>query len=107
MIPFVIVYSPGLVMEGGAMLVLLTVATIIIGIFLISIAMTGYFLRPVGPVARIVACLCGLLLCIPINSFPLAPAVVTVAAALGLLLLTCEIVVRKRSDASSGGTNHA
>ena len=106
-IPFVIVFSPGLVMEGGAILVVITVTTLIIGIFLISVAMTGYFLRPVGPAVRAVTCLSGLLLCIPINSFPAATYIVAVAAALGISLLAFEVVVRNRSDASSGGTNHA
>jgi TRAP transporter 4TM/12TM fusion protein len=106
-IPFVIVFSPGLIMQGGAMLVLITVTTVVIGIFLVSIAMTGYFLRPVGLIVRVVACLCGLLLCIPINSFPSANIIVAVAATLGILLLAFEIVVRNRSDDSPGGKNHA
>ncbi|MCH8336499.1 MAG: TRAP transporter fused permease subunit [Proteobacteria bacterium] len=106
-IPFAFVFSPGLTMQGSAGLITITVATFVVGIFLISIAMTGYFLRPVGPVVRVIACVTGLLLWIPVNSFTYAAIVVAGAAVSGLLLLAYEIVISRRSDAVSGDQNNA
>ena len=106
-IPFAFVFSPGLTMQGSAGLITITVATFVVGIFLISIAMTGYFLRPVGPVVRVIACVTGLSLWIPVNSFTYAAIVVAGAAVSGLLLLAYEIVISRRSDAVSGDQNNA
>ena len=69
-------------MNGGAVLVAITLATCVVGIFLISIAMTGYFLRPLGAGLRLVAGGSGLLLWMPVDAFGKADLVV---AAKGLL----------------------
>ena len=106
-IPFAFVFSPGLTMNGSPGLITITVATFVVGIFLISIAMTGYFLRPIGPAVRVVACLAGLLLWIPVNSFAYAAIVVAGAAVSGLLLLAYEIVISRRANAVSGDQNNA
>ena len=106
-IPFAFVFSPGLTMNGGPSFITITVAAFVVGIFLVSIAMTAYFLRPIGPVVRVVACASGLLLWIPVNSFPSAPIVVAGAAASGILLLAFEIVQTNRSAAHSGDQDNA
>ena len=100
-IPFAFVFSPGLTMNGDPGFISITILTFVVGIFLISIAMTGYFLRTVGPVARVVACLAGLLLWIPVNAFASASIVVAGAAVIGILLLAFEIVTAKRSASIS------
>jgi TRAP transporter 4TM/12TM fusion protein len=102
LIPFAFVFSPGLTMNGGAGLIAITVVTCVVGIFLISIAMTGYFLRPVGAAARVIACLSGLLLWIPVNAFALAGLVVAAAAVSGILLLAFEIAASRRAEDDSG-----
>ena len=94
-------------MNGSPGLITITVATFVVGIFLISIAMTGYFMRPIGPAARVVACLVGLLLWIPVNAFASAGIVVAGAAALGILLLVFEIISSKKSTAVSGDQGNA
>ncbi len=106
-IPFVFVFSPGLMMNGSFGVVAIAVATLIAGIFLISIAMTGYFLRPIGLLRRAVAFLTGCFLCIPINSFALADALFAVAATSGLLFLASEIVMTRRAAGLSGGNKNA
>ena len=106
-IPFAFVFSPGLTMNGSPGLITITVATFVVGIFLISIAMTGYFMRPVGLVARVIACLSGLMLWIPVNAFASAGIVVAVAAASGILLLVFEIMMSKRTTVDSGDKNNA
>ena len=102
-IPFVIVFSPGLTMSGGPILVSFTVLSFLLGIFLVSIGMTGYFMRPVGMVARVVACSSGVLLWTPFGMFERADAIVAGAALLGLSLLAFEIATHKRSSDSRGG----
>lgn len=106
-IPFAFVFSPGLTMNGGARIISITVLTFVVGIFLVSIAMTGYFMRPVGPVARVLACCSGLLLWIPINAFASAAYIVAAAAATGILLLAIEMVMYRRSAVDSGDRNNA
>ena len=106
-IPFAFVFSPGLTMNGGPGFITITVATFVVGIFLVSIAMTAYFLRPIGPVPRVIACVSGLLLWIPVNAFASAPILVAGAAASGILLLAFEIVQTKRSGVHSGDQDNA
>ena len=106
-IPFAFVFSPGLTMNGRPGFITITVATFVVGIFLVSIAMTGYFMRPIGPIVRVLACISGLLLWIPINSFASAGILVAAAAALGISLLVFEIVQAKRPRTASGDQNNA
>ena len=96
-IPFVFVFSPGLILHGSFGDVAVAVSAIIAGIFLISIAITGYFLRPVGKLQRILALLAGLSLCIPVDSMASARWLVAAAATLGILLLAFEVVMTRRS----------
>ncbi|MCZ6537627.1 MAG: TRAP transporter fused permease subunit [Gammaproteobacteria bacterium] len=106
-IPFVFVFSPGLMMNGSFGLVAIAVTTLIAGIFLISIAMTGYFLRPIGPLRRAIPFLAGCILCVPINSFALPGTVFALAATSGLLFLASEIVMMRRAAGLSGGSDNA
>jgi TRAP transporter 4TM/12TM fusion protein len=96
-IPFVFVFSPGLTMSGGFGLVATTVSAIVLAIFLLSIAFTGYFMRPVGPILRVIAMTAGLLLCVPVNAFDSAGMLIAIAAISGTLLLAFEIVMTKRT----------
>ncbi len=102
-IPFVFVFSPGLTMQGGFRLIAIAVTTLVAGIFLISIAVTGYFLRPIGPMRRAIALLAGCFLCIPISFFALAGTVLAAAATSGLSFLVFEIVMTRRTEGLPGG----
>jgi TRAP transporter 4TM/12TM fusion protein len=95
-IPFVFVFSPGLTMTGGFAFVALTVATVSMAIFLLSIALTGYFLQPIGPIRRMFALLTGCVLCVPIGSFDHAGTMLAVAATSALSLLAFEILKKNR-----------
>ncbi len=94
-IPFVIVFSPGLTMDGDFGLIAVIVAAMIGGIFLVSIAVTGYFQRPPSPLLRSLACLAGMALCIPVNSFPRAGSTELVAAAAGTSFFAAEVMRAK------------
>ena len=107
LIPFAFVFSPGLTMNGGPGFITITVAAFTVGIFLISIAMTAYFLRPLAALPRLVAGISGLLLWIPVNAFSAATIVVAGAALSGILLLAFEIVMSRRFTAVPGEQDNA
>jgi uncharacterized paraquat-inducible protein A len=66
----------------------------------LSVALTGYFLRPLGPVRRVIALLSGLLLCLPADAFPSAGFLLAAAAAVGTILVGIELVVRPQSGSA-------
>lgn len=84
-------------MGGDFGLIAVTVAAMIGGIFLVSIAVTGNFLRPPSPLLRSLACLAGMAPCIPVNSFPRVGSAVLVAAAAaaGTLFFPAEVMRAK------------
>lgn len=61
-IPFMFVYSPPLLLQGGAISIVQGVITGCIGVLCIAICVQGYLLAPAGVVERIAAFAAGLLL---------------------------------------------
>jgi len=82
-------------MGGDFGLIAVTAAAMFGGTFLVSIAVTGYFLRPPSPLLRSLACLVGVAPCIPVNYFPRAGSTVLVAAAAGTLFFAAEVIRAK------------
>jgi TRAP transporter 4TM/12TM fusion protein len=98
-VPFLFVLSPTLLLIGPAGDVALAVATAALGIWLVSIGVIGYFMRPVGAGLRALFAAAGLLALIPATAFPGAVITDIVGAALGAVLLGREIwVVRWRQS---------
>ncbi|MDX1404358.1 MAG: TRAP transporter fused permease subunit [Woeseiaceae bacterium] len=95
-IPFAFVFSPGLTMNGSAVFVCVTVITFVIGIFLLSVAMTGFFMRPVAPLTRLLIAIAGMALWVPLDAFASAGMVIAAGAILGISLLAYEIVMARR-----------
>jgi TRAP transporter 4TM/12TM fusion protein len=91
-IPFVFVFSPGIMMNGGVMRIAQSVTTLVAGIFLVSVAMTGYFRRRLGHGGRAIALLTGCALCVPVGAYAQGTIVAVVAASLGALFIGYEIV---------------
>lgn len=96
-IPFVFIFSPGIIMDADMTVVARSVGLLGAGILLISIALIGYFLRPLGWPRRIVALVAGCCLCIPIDTFPATTMLVMIASVSGAVLLVAEIILTKRS----------
>jgi TRAP transporter 4TM/12TM fusion protein len=90
-VPFLFVLSPTLLLIGPADAVALAVVTAVLGIWLVSIAMIGYFMRPMGPVLRMAFGASGLLALIPAGAFPGAVWTDIVGAAAGALLIGREL----------------
>lgn len=64
-LPFVFVYSQGVILQGDTLKVLLDIATAAIGILALSIAIEGYFRRPITPLWRLLVAVGGVLLLAP------------------------------------------
>jgi TRAP-type uncharacterized transport system fused permease subunit len=64
-VPFIFAYHPALLLQGTFLEVLVGVATAVIGIGLIAIAVEGYLFRPLSWPRRMLLCGGGLLSLIP------------------------------------------
>jgi TRAP transporter 4TM/12TM fusion protein len=69
-VPFLFIFSPSLLFEGEALILLLDVAMAIAGVWLVSAALIGYLYRPLSMIARAAIVVSGLALLIPIGTFP-------------------------------------
>ncbi len=68
-VPFLFVWSPTLLMQGSAVDVTLAFLTAAAGIYLVSIGVVGYMVRPIGPLRRIAFAVAGLAMMIPARAF--------------------------------------
>jgi TRAP-type uncharacterized transport system fused permease subunit len=101
-VPFLFVLSPTLLLIGPADAVALAIVTAVLGIWLVSISMIGYFMRPMGWMLRALFALSGLLALIPAGAFPGAVVTDIVGAALGAALIAREVwVTRMRVRAAA------
>jgi len=69
-VPFLFVSSPTLLMQGPVPDVVLAVATAVMGVYLVSVAVAGFMTRPVGTPLRIAFALAGVAMMIPARAFP-------------------------------------
>jgi TRAP-type uncharacterized transport system fused permease subunit len=68
-LPFLFVYSPSLLLQGGVGESLIAVVTEIAGVWLISIVIAGYFSEPLDRIGRIWALIAGAMVLIPSGAF--------------------------------------
>jgi TRAP transporter 4TM/12TM fusion protein len=102
-VPFLFVLSPTLLLIGPADAVALAIVTAVLGIWLVSIAMIGYFMRPMGALLRAAFGVSGLLALIPAGAFPGAVWTDIVGAAFGAVLIAREVwLTRLRVRATAG-----
>ena len=94
-VPFLFVLSPTLLLIGPADAVALAIVTAVLGIWLVSIAMVGYFMRPLSAGLRAVFGTAGLLSLIPAGAFPGAAITDAVGAALGAALIGREFWLQR------------
>ncbi len=90
-VPFLFVLSPTLLLIGPADAVALAIVTAVLGIWLVSIALIGYFMRPMGAALRAVFGFSGLMALIPAGAFPGAAITDIVGALLGAILIGREV----------------
>jgi TRAP transporter 4TM/12TM fusion protein len=68
-IPFMFIYAPTLLMQGPALGVVLAVATATFGVWVVSIGIVGYLVRPLNALARVLLAASGIALVIPADAF--------------------------------------
>ena len=90
--------SPALIMQGGALEVALSFTTALFGVFLVSVAVTGFFFTPIVPGFRIVYVAAGLALIVPIDAFVGAPWINLAGGALGAALIAANVVKRRARE---------
>lgn len=90
-VPFLFVYSPSLLLKGSPLSVTIAVATAIGGVWLVSVALTGYFMRPLRAM-RFGFGATGLLLMIPAGIASWGPWTDIIGLAGGVALVGYEIV---------------
>ena len=97
-VPFLFVLSPTLLLIGEPGDIALALVTAALGIWLGSIAVIGYFMRPMGAGLRALFGVAGILALIPSGAFPGAVVTDVIGAALGAALIAREIwLVRLRA----------
>ena len=101
LVPFLFVLSPSLLMEGGAFEVIATAVTAAGGVWLVSIAIMGYFVRELGLLLRFLFGLAGLALLIPGSGFEGAQLTDIAGLVIGALLIGREVVASRAAKASA------
>jgi len=95
-VPFLFVLSPQLLLQGTPWAVALAAATAVAGVWLGSIAVTGYFLRPLAAPMRLAFAVSGLMALLPAGAFPGAIYTDLAGMLAGLALIGYEIALRRR-----------
>ncbi len=95
-IPFVFVLSPALIGQGEAGDIILAASTAIVGVWIASCGLIGYFCGPLGPVNRLLFFTAGFLLLLPANAIPYGLMINGVGLVLGVLLLARDYLTNRR-----------
>jgi TRAP-type uncharacterized transport system fused permease subunit len=94
-IPILFVFSPSLLLDGEPLELLHDVGTVVAGVWLVSIAIVGYFRRHLTAVQRATFTVAGFLLLFPSGAFELAIWTDVLGGLLGLAVLVCEYMEPK------------
>ena len=101
LVPFLFVLSPSLLMEGGAFEVIAAAVTAAGGVWLVSIAIMGYFVRELGLPLRVLFGLAGAALLIPGSGFEGAELTDLAGLVVGALLIGREVMVSRAAKAGA------
>lgn len=96
-VPFLFVASPTLILVGNPLEIAQAIAGAFIGVWLVSIAVVGYFTRLLGWPSRLLFAISGILALIPAGAFAGGYWTDIVGVGAGLVLIGYEIM-RKRND---------
>lgn len=89
-VPLLFVISPALLLRGETGVIIFTIATAIVGVWLTSIAIAGFFLRPLAAPIRCVFGTVGVLALIPAEAFAGGVYTDIIGVVAGLLLVGYE-----------------
>lgn len=94
-IPFLFIFSPSLLLQGGVAETVFDVATALSAVWLMAAGFTGYSVRRIGVLARVGYAVAGALLIMPVGMFPNAYILVLCGAAIGVPSLAFDILRRR------------
>jgi TRAP transporter 4TM/12TM fusion protein len=100
-VPFLFVLSPTLLLFGEPMEIVFDVVTAFIGIYVLSVAMVGYFSRPLPVVLRLVIAAAGAASLMPSAVMPTDHLLNLAGIALGAAILGYEFLVARRLGAGA------
>ena len=100
-VPFLFVYSPTLILLGDPSDIVINVVTAIVGTYLASLGVVGYFTRLLNPLFRILLVGSGLAAMLPYEIFAEAGMVNGAGVAIGLLVVAYEFTIGRRAVATS------
>jgi TRAP transporter 4TM/12TM fusion protein len=99
-VPFLFVASPTLILIGKPADIVEAIVTAFFGVWLVSIAVVGYFVRPLGWGIRVLFAVFGLLALLPANIMPYGGFNDLIGVGVGIVLLGYEYMHRgKVADA--------
>ena len=91
-IPFLFVLSPTLMLFGAPLAIAMNFVTAAVGVYLISVAMEGYFTRRIGWIARTILMISGLAALLPDPALGFRGIVDAAGVVVGLAVLAIEFV---------------
>ena len=100
-VPFLFVYSPTLILLGDPSDIVINVVTAIVGTYLASLGVVGYFIGLLNPLFRVLLVVSGLAAMLPYEIFAEAGMVNGAGVAIGLLVVIYEFTIGRRAVATS------
>jgi TRAP transporter 4TM/12TM fusion protein len=97
-IPFMFVGSTTLLMRGDSLTIILDLATALVGAWLVSVTMIGYFVRPLSILARLVLAAAGLVLLVPVDLFQFAGVANSIGIVFAAGFVLIELMARRSSQ---------
>jgi TRAP transporter 4TM/12TM fusion protein len=94
-VPFLFVASPSLILIGDTASIAQAVFTAVVGVWVASVGVVGYLVRPLSPPMRAVFFILGVMALIPANAFDGAVYTDIVGVFGGLLLIAREFLVAR------------
>ena len=98
-IPFLFVMSPTLLLQGDPIAVAVAVVTALFGVWMISAAVVGFAVRPLGPLLRLGFAATGLAALLPAGAVRHGDWVDALGVVLGVALIVAETVAVRRQRA--------
>ena len=100
-VPVLFVYSPSLLLIGEPMSIIVTVCTAVFGVWLISCASVGYFLRRITPPMRLLFAAAGLAALIPAGAFAGGTLLDIAGVGAGIAVMVYEYMAVSRLRATA------
>ena len=100
LIPFLFIFNSALLMTGTVGPIVWATVKALVGIYLVTIAIVGFYRRRLGALPRVAFALAGLAALLSLGKLPQAETFGPVALAFGALLIAVMLVTTRRAPAA-------